>query len=66
LEPTCQFYTALQKNWAEGIRQAFTRLPRFEWESNWEHLPQPVDDVGDIFCADANGVLEEVPPPQSS
>ena len=25
-------YTALQKNWNEGIRRAFNRLPRFDWE----------------------------------
>jgi putative proteasome-type protease len=27
-------YTALQKRWNEGLRRAFERLPRFEWESN--------------------------------
>ncbi|MFO1417404.1 MAG: proteasome-type protease [Methylotetracoccus sp.] len=32
LEPTTPFYTAMQKNWAEGIREAFNRLPRFDWE----------------------------------
>jgi putative proteasome-type protease len=26
-------YTALQKSWNEGLRRAFNRLPRFEWEA---------------------------------
>jgi putative proteasome-type protease len=28
-------YTAIQKNWGNGIKQAFQKLPRFDWE------PQP-------------------------
>lgn len=28
------FYTALQKRWNEGIRRAFERLPRFDWEQD--------------------------------
>ena len=27
-----QFYTTLQKTWNDGIRRAFDRLPRFDWE----------------------------------
>jgi putative proteasome-type protease len=65
LEPASQFYTAMQKNWAEGIRQAFNRLPRFDWESNWEQLPEPVYDPGEALSPDVKEVLEEVPPPQS-
>ena len=26
------FYSALQKGWNDGLRRAFNRLPRFEWE----------------------------------
>lgn len=26
------YFTALQKRWSEGLRRAFDRLPRFEWE----------------------------------
>jgi len=26
------FYAALQKNWNDGLRRAFNRLPRFDWE----------------------------------
>lgn len=26
-------YKSLQKNWNEGLRRAFNRLPRFEWET---------------------------------
>jgi putative proteasome-type protease len=27
------FYTTLQKSWNDGLRRAFNRLPRFEWEA---------------------------------
>lgn len=61
LEPTSAFYTALQRNWAEGIRHAFKRLPRFDWESNWDSLPQPVDDAGEILCQDPERIRDENP-----
>jgi len=32
LEPSCPFYSSMQKQWAEGIRAAFNLLPRFDWE----------------------------------
>jgi putative proteasome-type protease len=28
------FYKSLQKQWNEGLKRAFKRLPRFEWEKN--------------------------------
>lgn len=65
LEMTSQFYTAMQKNWAEGIRQAFNRLPRFDWESNWEQLPEPVYDPAAPFCTEPDGLFEEISPRQS-
>jgi putative proteasome-type protease len=61
LEPTSSFYTAMQRNWAEGIRQAFKRLPRFDWESNWDTLPQPVYDGGTIPCPDDDSIPTENP-----
>jgi putative proteasome-type protease len=33
------FYTAMQKSWNDGLRRAFNRLPRFDWE-----LPALVKD----------------------
>ena len=27
------FFISLQKNWNEGLKRAFKRLPRFDWES---------------------------------
>ena len=29
-------YKSLQKHWTEGLKRAFTRLPRFEWEKKKE------------------------------
>jgi putative proteasome-type protease len=26
------YFTALGKRWSEGLRRAFDRLPRFDWE----------------------------------
>lgn len=37
LEPSCPFYSAMQKQWAEGIRAAFNLLPRFDWEQGDPH-----------------------------
>ncbi|MBS1214582.1 MAG: hypothetical protein H6R26_3199, partial [Proteobacteria bacterium] len=28
----CPFYAEMHKQWNEGIRHAFTMLPRFDWE----------------------------------
>lgn len=61
LEPTSPFYTAMQRNWAEGIRQAFKRLPRFDWESNWDTLPQPVYDGRSTPCPDEDSIPTENP-----
>lgn len=58
LELTSGFYTALQKNWAEGIRHAFKRLPRFDWESNWDTMPQPMYDVGGPRCREEEDLPE--------
>lgn len=59
LEPTSGFYTALQKNWAAGIRHAFKQLPRFDWESNWDTLPHPVYDVGERLRQEREDALME-------
>lgn len=59
LEPTSAFYTSLQRNWAEGIRHAFKRLPRFDWESNWDTLPQPVYDSAAVMCQEADNGSDE-------
>lgn len=32
LDAGTPFYTTLQKSWNDGLRRAFNRLPRFEWE----------------------------------
>jgi len=32
LDASTPFYTTLQKSWNDGLRRAFNRLPRFEWE----------------------------------
>lgn len=61
LEPTSSFYTAMQRNWAEGIRQAFKRLPRFDWESNWDTLPQPIYDGAETPCVDEDSTRAENP-----
>lgn len=61
LEPTSSFYTAMQRNWAEGIRQAFKRLPRFDWESNWDTLPQPIYDGAETTCVDEDTTRAENP-----
>ncbi len=39
LDTGTQFFTSLQKSWNDGLRRAFNRLPRFEWE-----LPELVKD----------------------
>jgi putative proteasome-type protease len=33
LETQCPFYESIQRQWSEGIRNAFTLLPRFDWET---------------------------------
>lgn len=32
LDLSTPFYTAMQKSWNDGLRRAFNRLPRFDWE----------------------------------
>ncbi len=33
LNPSSPLYATIQKGWSEGLRRAFRRLPRFDWET---------------------------------
>lgn len=61
LELTSPFYTALQKDWAEGIRHAFKRLPRFDWESHEQVSPQPGDAPAAPVCAASDSSPDSAP-----
>ncbi len=58
------FYKSITQHWNEGLKGAFTKLPRFPWESLAPELPPQVNESSSGMAQPMPGPVPEAPQPQ--